>query len=175
MSEDDFAELMVARLAACADVLHAHGIRLGLEFLAPPSIRQALGIAYAGLSSLERMLDVIDAIGVDRAGIVLDSWHWYASGASSTSLERLTDDLLVEVHVNDAPKGVPLELLVDNRRRLPGATGVIPLAGFFDALRKLEYSGPVVVEPFDDRVNPLDDEAALALVAGSLDPFLPRH
>lgn len=174
LAENDFAELMVARLAACADILHAHGIRLGLEFLAPATIRRALGVTYEGLSSLERMLDVVDAIGTDRSGIVLDAWHWYASGADPDAFAVLSDALLVEVHVNDAPRGVPREALIDNRRRLPGATGTIPLSTFFGGLRTMGYSGPVVVEPFDARIDALGDDEALDAVACSLDPFLPR-
>ena len=36
---------------------------------------------------------------------------------------------------------------------LPGETGVIDLRGFLQALDRLKYSGPVMVEPFSERVN----------------------
>ena len=37
-------------------------------------------------------------------------------------------------------------------RRLPGATGVIDIAGFLQTLREIGYDGPVTPEPFEKRL-----------------------
>jgi sugar phosphate isomerase/epimerase len=47
-------------------------------------------------------------------------------------------------------------------RTLPGETGVIDLAGFMRALQKLGYEGPVMPEPFSQRINDLAAHDPLA-------------
>ena len=37
---------------------------------------------------------------------------------------------------------------MDNERALPGATGVVDIAGFLGALNTIGYDGPIVPEPF---------------------------
>jgi sugar phosphate isomerase/epimerase len=53
-------------------------------------------------------------------------------------------------------------------RTLPGETGVIDIAGFLQALRKIGYEGPVMVEPFSERVRQLPPEEACAATAAAL-------
>ena len=82
--------------------------------------------------------------------------------------DRLTNDQIVNVHVNDAPKGIPLDQLIDNKRALPTATGVIDLKGFINALVHIGYDGPVTCEPFDDALRKMDNEPALKKTAAAL-------
>lgn len=67
-------------------------------------------------------------------------------------------DDVVYVHVNDGTGGRGPDEQIDNERQLPGATGIIDSTGFLHALRDMNYEGPVVVEPFDRRLN--DEPAA---------------
>ena len=80
---------------------------------------------------------------------------------------------IVLVHVNDAPKGIPVDEQLDNTRDLPGATGVIDLPGFMGALQSIGYDGPVTVEPFCKRLNDLSREERAQVVADSLRSILP--
>jgi sugar phosphate isomerase/epimerase len=80
-------------------------------------------------------------------------------------LSALTREFLVHVHVNDAPPDVPRVELVDHRRKLPGATGVIDLDGFMQALAASGYDGPVTAEPFDPDINAMPAEEAVARTA----------
>ena len=55
---------------------------------------------------------------------------------------------------------------------LPMETGVIDLVGFMRALREMGYDGPVMPEPFSQRINDLaatDPEAAAREAARSMD------
>jgi sugar phosphate isomerase/epimerase len=68
---------------------------------------------------------------------------------------------------------VALADLQDNDRRLPLETGVIDLAGFIGALRKIGSEGPVVAEPFSSRLKSLEsDEARLQETGESLRKLL---
>ena len=53
-------------------------------------------------------------------------------------------------------------------RDLPGATGVIDIATFLNALQHIGYDGPVMVEPFSERVRAMEREEAVAATAAAL-------
>lgn len=165
--EENF-EWHKTRFLAVAEVLKDYDCSLGLEFLGPKTIRQ--GHEYEFIYTMEGMLELCDAIGTGNVGLLLDCWHWYTSGGTLEDMKKsLTSaDQVVYVHVNDAPKGVPIDEQIDNVRRLPGETGVIDLAGFLKALDKIGYDGPITPEPFSERVNKMDDpeEAVRATIEG---------
>ena len=64
--------------------------------------------------------------------------------------------------MNDAPAGIEIDQQIDQTRTLPVATGVIDIKAFLEALIKVGYDGPVRAEPFDKKLNAMDDEPALA-------------
>ncbi len=160
-------ELHRTRLGECARVLAAHGARLGLEFLGPKTLRD--GHRYEFIHTLPGMLELADAIGTGNVGLLLDAWHWYTARHKVADITGCTDAQIVTVHVNDAPKGVPIDELQDTVRCLPGESGVIDLAAFMGALRKINYSGPIIVEPFSERVKAMGPNEALAATKASLD------
>ena len=156
--EENFA-FHVARFQPAAQLLADHGVRLGLEFIGPEtSLRQ---FRHPFVRSVAGMLELARAVG-PNCGLLIDAWHWHAAGGTRADLRALTRALLVHVHVNDAPAGVARAALVDNRRQLPGATGVIDLDGFMQALADADYDGPVTAEPFDPELSalPADESAA---------------
>jgi sugar phosphate isomerase/epimerase len=75
----------------------------------------------------------------------------------------------VHVHVNDAPAGIPVDEQLDNRRAMPGETGVIDIAAFLGSLAKIGYAGPVMAEPFSQAVRELPAEKAVRVTSESLD------
>ena len=143
----------VARLRPIAEVLHAEGCRFGIEFIGPKTFRAAFRHEF--IHTLDGLLALIAAIGVDTVGVMLDSWHLFASGGTLTDLDTLRNQDIVVVHVNDAPAGIAWDDQIDTVRTLPMETGVIDLAGFMHALEKLGYDGPVMPEPFSQRVSDL--------------------
>jgi sugar phosphate isomerase/epimerase len=137
----------VERLGAAARVLGDHGIRFGLEYCATPTLRR--GRRHEFIHTLPQLRELIAAVGAPNLGLVLDSWHWWMSGSPADELAALRREEIVLVDLDDAPPGVPRMELPDRRRELPGATGVIDLAAFVSALRRLGYNGPVRAEPFE--------------------------
>ncbi len=147
----------VARLQPIAEVLAAHGCRLGLEFIGPRTMRD--GRRYGFIYTAEGMLCLAQAIG-PNVGLLVDSYHWYTGLGTLADLHALRADDVVYVHVNDAPDGVAVEAQIDQVRRLPATTGVIDLAGFMGALREIGYDGPVTPEPFEQRLRELAPDDA---------------
>jgi sugar phosphate isomerase/epimerase len=135
------------RLRPIAQILADHGCRFGLEFVGPKTMRN--GHRYDFISTIAGALELGQEIGTNNTGILLDCWHWYTAHDTVAEIDRLSNEQIVYVHVNDAPAGKDVDEQVDNRRLLPGASGVIDIANFLQALQRLNYDGPVVVEPFN--------------------------
>ena len=83
-------------------------------------------------------------------------------------LKRLEDANVVDVHVNDAPAGVPVDEQIDNVRCMPGETGVIDIGGFLSALDEIGYTGPVMAEPFSKKVQGLTAQQAAQTTAEAM-------
>ena len=147
----------VAQLRPIAQLLAEHGCRLGLEFIGPRTMRE--GHRYGFIYSLDGMLCLAQAIGAN-VGLLLDSYHWFTSLGTLADIRALRAEDVVYVHINDAPAGVAIEAQIDQVRQLPGATGVIDLAGFLQALRAIGYDGPVTPEPFEQQLATLTPDAA---------------
>ncbi len=164
-------ERLRVRTARICEVLAQHGLRYGLEFIGPETSR--LGKPNSFIHDLDGLLDLIEAVGTDNLGVLLDSWHWYTSGGTADDLDKLSDQLVVAVHVNDAPTGVAREEQLDQVRAMPGETGVIDIGTFMRALDRMDYTGPIIVEPFCDWMRALPPEEAVAATARSLDTIWP--
>jgi sugar phosphate isomerase/epimerase len=158
---------MQDRMTRTAQVLADYDIRLGLEFLGPPTL--LAGHKYTFIHTMAGMLELCADIPTGNAGLLLDAWHWYTSGGTWAELESLSDAQIVDVHINDAPAGVPVEKQMDLVRALPGETGVIGIPRFLKTLAGIHYSGPVMVEPFSARVNSLPPEEAVRTTAEAFD------
>ena len=155
----------VERLGPAARILAEHGCTLGLEFLGPQTLRA--GHRYGFVRTLEHMLDLCEAVG-PNTGLLLDSWHWHMSLGTREDILALAPRQVVYVHINDAPAGIPIEQQQDCVRRVPGETGVIDLPGFLDALRRIQYDGPVVPEPFVAELATLPPAQTAQLVGDAL-------
>jgi sugar phosphate isomerase/epimerase len=160
----------VARLRPIAEVLRDEGCRFGIEFIGPKTFRAAFRHEF--IYTLDGVMELVAAIGTGNVGVMLDSWHLYTSGGSLADLQGLTNQDVVVVHVNDAPAGIARDEQIDTVRTLPMETGVIDLVGFMRALQEMGYDGPVMPEPFSQRINDLattDPDAAAREAARSMD------
>jgi sugar phosphate isomerase/epimerase len=84
----------------------------------------------------------------------------------------MTSDDIVSVHVNDAPPGIAIEDQLDGVRRLPMETGVIDLPAIMRRLAQIGYDGPVIPEPFSERINAIardEPERAARLTSEAMD------
>ena len=159
--DDNFA-FHVARFQPIARLLADHGIRLGFEFIGPLTSQKKFKHPF--IRSVREAIALARAVG-PNCGRLLDSWHWHSAGGTRDDLRGLTRDLLVHIHINDAPAPVPRDELIDNHRKLPCTTGVIDIDGFMQALAHADYDGPVTAEPFDAEIGALPTEKSAALTA----------
>ena len=144
-------EFHVQRFRPIGQVLGEYGCQLGLEFIGPKTSRT--GQKYEFIYTMEGMLELCDKIGTGNMGLLLDAWHWYTAHGTIDDLKKLTADQVVHVHINDAPAGIPIDEQIDNIRCLQGETGVIDLVGFLKCLDDMGYEGPVMPEPFSEKLG----------------------
>jgi sugar phosphate isomerase/epimerase len=176
--ELDYAEnfaLHTHRLRLCAEVLKRYSIDLALEFLGPKTLRD--GHKYSFIHNMDDMLKLCDAIGTGNVGIMLDAYHAYTAHMVEDDFLKIVRDEsdIVLVHINDAPKGQKIDTLPDTLRYLPGDGGAIDLKKFLSALDTLGYTGPVIVEPFSEKLAAMQDPNEIAsLVCVSYDDIWPN-
>jgi sugar phosphate isomerase/epimerase len=162
----------VERFKPIAQTLGQHGISLGLEFIGPKTLRD--GQKFEFIYKMGDMLELGRQIG-PNVGLLLDCWHWYTSHGTLNELKKLRPEQVVYVHVNDAPRGIEIDRQIDNVRELPGATGVIDIAGFLQALKQIGYDGPVTPEPFKKELADLpNNEARLKKVGAAMDDIFAK-
>lgn len=160
--ERDFSvnfALHANRLRQVAAVLVDHNIRLGLEYVAPRTLRNAK--RYAFIDNGKQLKELIKAIGQPNVGVVLDSFHWYCAEESVNDLHIWDNSSIVAVDLNDADRNLGPREQIDGNRELPGATGKIDIAAFVGFLDQIGYDGPVRAEPFNSTLNAMRDDLAM--------------
>ena len=146
----------VERLRPQAEVLAGHGLRLGLEFVAPHHLRRKFRHEFVFTPG--QMLELAADVG-PNVGLLVDCFHVHCAGLPMGDVADLPPGKVVLAHLNDAPE-VPVPDVQDGVRLLPGE-GAIDAAAFLSALRDAGYAGPVSLEVFSDDLRSLPpDEAA---------------
>jgi sugar phosphate isomerase/epimerase len=158
--------LHTERLGQIADVLHDHGLRFGLEYVGPKTLRDSQ--RYDFVASGAQLRELIQAIDRPNVGVILDSFHWYCAEEDADELRNWRNEDIVAVDLNDACAHFGPQEQIDGIRELPGATGKIDLATFLGVLRELGYDGPVRAEPFSDTLNAMDDDLAMQATVAAL-------
>ncbi len=150
------------RFRQIAAVLGDYGIRLGLEWVGPYTLRhgpKAMG-ANEFLWNMPGVLELIADIDAphDNVGLLADSFHWFTTGAGREDMEALTPAQIVYVHINDAPDK-PRDAQMDGERLQPGE-GVIDLRAFLGALQTIGYDGPIASEVLGSTLGKLGPDEA---------------
>ena len=159
--DENFA-FHVKRFQPVARLLDDVGIRLGLEFIGPETSRDRFKHPF--IQSISETIQLAQAIG-PNCGLLVDAWHWHCAGGDTDELKLLTRDLLVHIHVDDAPVDIPTSEQIDNQRCLPCTTGVIDIDAFMRALAIAGYDGPVTAEPFDKQLSAMPAEESASRTA----------
>ncbi len=163
---DENKAFHITRFTPVAAILADHGLSLGLEFIGPKTLRDTQRFPF--IHTMGGMLEMGREIG-PNVGLLLDCWHWYTSHGTLSDLRALTPAEVVVVHVNDAPVGVAIDDQMDSVRDLPGATGVVDIAGFLQSLQAIGCDAPVIPEPFVNLSGLPSDTARLERVGASMD------
>ena len=154
------------RLREVASVLENCGLRLGLEYLGTKRLWTARRHAF--VHSMKECRQLIAEAGKSNVALVIDSWHWWTARETPDDILQLSNSDVVSADLNDAPAGIEREEQYDNQRELPATTGMIDAKAFLGALVKIGYDGPIRCEPFNQRLNDMDDEQASATTAAAM-------
>ena len=162
LSRDEYAIQSIARFGQIGQVLADQGIRLGLEFIGPHHFRSEPERVwfYDIASGLDAVAKIEDAFQLENIGLLVDSFHWHTSEATTMDLASIPVEKIVHIHINDAPD-VSVAAQLDGVRLLPGE-GVIDLQAFLQTLNAIGYDGPVAVETFSDDLRALPPHEAAA-------------
>jgi sugar phosphate isomerase/epimerase len=167
----------VDRLSALAGALAPYRVRLGLEAIGVERFRS--GKTPPFITRLGDLGPVLDPIGAANPGVglLLDTYHLYASSEPLDDALARGVGAIVWVHVADLPAGAPADpaLMEDHVRGLPGDNGEIDNRGILAALRRLGYDGPVTAEPLAlcRSLAGLDSRATASAVARSIRSIWP--
>ncbi|MGD9589485.1 MAG: sugar phosphate isomerase/epimerase family protein [Pyrinomonadaceae bacterium] len=136
-TEEETIEESVRVLNELADIAEPYGVKIGFEFL---------GEAGNSVTTLDLGSKIVDLVGRDSVGNVIDTYHFYAGGSSWDALENLDPAKLFIFHINGA-EDLPKDQLNDSKRLYPGE-GTLPIAEMKVVLDKIGYDGPASVEIF---------------------------
>ena len=166
--------LLCRRLNRIKPLLEKYGVRLGLEFIGPTTMR--LSRKYDFIHTLDGLRALIAAADAQKwVGFKLDAMHWYTSGAGLLDIEKLLPDEVVYVEINDGLKGnYDRFSLPEFERELPGTTGTIDLTGLLARLDAVGFKGPIVVEPWNEPLRQMRPWDAIAKAKVSLDRCLKK-
>ncbi|WP_276356969.1 sugar phosphate isomerase/epimerase family protein [Cohnella caldifontis] len=163
----EYTSRFIRRLRECAKILEANGIRFGIEWVGPKTLRT---LKHDFIHTLPGVLELIGAIDVPNVGVLFDSFHWYTSGATRDDILALKPEQIVLVHLNDAPDK-PADEQIDDQRLLPGE-GIIDLRGMLSALQEIGYDSYLSVETFSDTLPLLGSREAAVRTKRALDRVL---
>lgn len=134
--EETIAE-SVRVLNELADIAEPYGIKIGFEFL---------GETGNSVTTLDLGSKIVDLVGRESVGNVIDTYHFYAGSSSFDALENLDPSKLFIFHINGA-EDLPKDQLNDSKRLYPGE-GVLPITEMKAILDEIGYEGPASVEIF---------------------------
>jgi 2-keto-myo-inositol isomerase len=140
-SSQEILEKTAANLEKLARVAEDFGVRLGFE---------PIGLPWYSVRKWETGMRIVDEVGRDDVGLVVDTWNFFLGGNHVEELRATPIEKLWMFHLVDAPRQLPPNL-TNGHRLLPGEGG-LPLKEFIGTLRQMGYSGPVSVELFNEEL-----------------------
>jgi len=136
-SKESIVEESCRVLNELADIAGAHGVSLAFEFL---------GQTDCSVQTLDLCNEIVEKVGRENVGNVLDTFHFYAGGSTYEAIASMRPEKLFIFHINDA-EDLPKEQLTDAHRLYPG-TGILPLKEIKAGLDAIGYDRMVSIEIF---------------------------
>jgi sugar phosphate isomerase/epimerase len=135
----------VPAIARSAAILAEVGAGMAVEF-------SPLG----PVTSIPDALDVVEAAGVDRAGVLIDTWHFFRGDSTWRDLATIPLERIAYLQFDDAPEPIwdnPMRETL-HRRAMPGE-GVFELERFASTLLERGWSGTVSLEVLNAELREL--------------------
>ncbi|MET0865369.1 MAG: TIM barrel protein [Nakamurella sp.] len=158
LDSDEKLDAAAGALRANADRLARRGLLVALEAF-PWSAIGDIGVAT----------ELISRSGATNAGLMIDVWHFYNTGAKPEQLVDLPAAGIAAVQLNDGPR-VHDDFLTHARaqRKLPGE-GELDVVALIRAVHRAGFDGPYCVEAntAELRALPVDEAARRAADAAT--------
>jgi sugar phosphate isomerase/epimerase len=121
-----------------------HGVRFQYE-----------GAAWTPIHSIEQCVSLVEEVGMENFGLVVDFWHFWASrGGTPDEIAKLNKEIIYGVHIADGFRPGEGEPWVEEtllRGALPG-DGEVPIRQWVDAVRATGYDSYFSGEILNDRL-----------------------
>ncbi len=143
-SIDDNIKLIAKNIQKISHIGQEYDIRFQYE-----------GAAWTSIASLENCLKLIEAVGRDNFGLVIDTWHlWACRGTEPSDIAKLDKNLIYNVHLSDGIRP-SIGTRWPDERSLRGfflGEGKIPLDEWVSAIRDTGYDGYYSAEFLNDQL-----------------------
>ena len=148
ITEADAFKLAVTNFSALAAVCANYNVSVAIEFCGPNLMPDQPHPFITGVAGAMR---VVDAVGMDNLGVLVDSYHLYCAGEEPEVIDRLAHGKVYAAHINDSPPGDHTNF-TDAERVMPG-DGILPLVDFVKGLDAAGYSGILACELFNPEIR----------------------
>ncbi len=122
----------VVNMREMADYAESKGVKLALEALNRFETDM--------INVVSQGLDFINEVGRENVGLHLDTFHMHLEEKSSADAIRMAGDRIFHFHACENDRGVP-------------GTGQVRWDEIFQALKDVDYPGPIVIESFSQDVK----------------------
>ncbi|MGE3466786.1 MAG: sugar phosphate isomerase/epimerase family protein [Pyrinomonadaceae bacterium] len=136
-TKDEIIAESVTVLNELADIAGRYSVSLAFEFL---------GQTDCSVQTLDLCNEIVERIGRENVGNVVDSFHFYAGNSTFEAIDAMRPEKLFIFHINDA-EDLPKAKLTDAQRLYPGE-GILPLREIKEHFDKIGYGRMVSIEIF---------------------------
>jgi sugar phosphate isomerase/epimerase len=158
----------VERLSRLAEALGT--VKLALNFLAAPSDRADGGFEF--IHQADPLLLLLNSIGRENVGLVLDAWSWTVGGGELEKLRGLRGEQVLSVRLSDIPAGTDLAAITNEQRVLPGEGGSNDSAALLAVLEEIGFDGPVAAAQWSGLAKGQKREEVVKKASAVLDAVL---
>ena len=130
--EEEVIELTAKNIRRICDI----GVRYGVRFQLEP-------VAWSPIHSLRTAKLLINAVGRDNFGTVIDFWHlWYGAETTPDDVRALDPSLIYHIHFCDGRRNAPGTVCDETvLRGCYAGEGDIPLTEWVQAVKDTGYDG----------------------------------
>lgn len=162
LPREQIMEIMTRNIAAIAAIGKDHGIRYMIELP-----------AFTQFRSLAQDEEIFRRVGADNIGVVVDFWHFHASGQTPEDVEVFDKGRIFGVHFCDGRRPRRDEAWDETvlRACMPGE-GEIDLAAWSDAVRRSGYDGSWSIELISPALWESDPQHLLPELQNRLRSFM---
>ena len=160
---DEILEITGSNTKKICEIGAKHGVAFQLE-----------AVAWSPFNSLKNGLALIDKVGMDNLGMVVDTWHFYASGQTTfDEIANMDPSLICNIHFCDGRAlGADGEMDENYLRGYYFHDGDIPLDDYAKAIKDSGYEGWWSVELVSAKHWEMDALAVAKKLSDDMDAYV---